>query len=163
MGYTEIVMLEFCKPFSVPRSKLVADLLCMAFWLLLAVGLFTAITLDRNLTKRVLWLEILPLIFLVFSITSFLNHIRSPQIKLHEQGLETPGERGPQILEWKNMETVTETREGIKIRGKKQENIFIPRAVTDYEEIRKHIIQMTCRQKAGAKTEAGGNPDPSGS
>ena len=154
-------MLEFCKPFSVPRSKLMADLLCMAFWLLLAVGLFAAITLDRNLTKRALWFELLPLIFLIFSVTSFLNHIRVPQIKLHEQGLEAAGERGPQILEWKNIETVAETRGGIRIRGRKKEEIFIPRAVTGYEDIRKHIMQMTGRQKAGAKTEAGGSPGPS--
>jgi hypothetical protein len=159
----KVNMLEICKPFNVPRSKLGMDLLCMAFWLFLVVGLFAAISLDRNLTKRALWFELLPLLFLIFSTRTFMSHIRAGQTRMHEQGLEMAGERGPQILEWKNMEKPLETRGGLTVRGKRGEHVFIPRAVMGYDGIRKQIMQMAGGQKVCPKTEGSGNPQPSGS
>jgi hypothetical protein len=127
----------------------------MAFWSVLGVGLFVAMAFDRNVAKSVLVLEFVPLIFLLFSARDFLNHMRAREIRVQKEGVETPGERCPQLLEWKNVEQVMEKggySGGLTLYGRKRERIFIPRAVTGYEEIRAYIVQMTNGQRDDAKT-----------
>ena len=134
---------------TVPRSRLLWDLGGLSFWTLLGLGLFLATAVDRNVNKAVLLLEVVPAIFLTFSLRDFLNHLRAREIRVQEQGVETPGERGPYLLEWKNVEQVRETSGcsgGLILQGKKRERIFIPRVVAEYGDLRDHVLQMTGRK-----------------
>lgn len=152
MSHTIAAMLELCKPLTVPRSRLLWDLGGMSFWAALALGLFIATAVDRNVNKGVLLLEVVPVAFLTGSARDFLNHLRAREIRLQKDGLETAGERGPQLLEWKMVDRVQETRGcsgGLILHGKRHERIFIPRVVTDYRAIRDHILQMTGQQNCG--------------
>ena len=149
MSCTIAAMLKLCKPLTVPRSRLLWDLGGLGFWTLLGLGLFLATTVDRNVNKAVLLLEVVPAIFLTVSIRDFLNHLRAREIRVQEQGVETPGERGPYLLEWKNVEQVRETSGysgGLILQGKKRERIFIPRVVAEYGDLRDHVLQMTGRK-----------------
>lgn len=154
-------MPDFSKPLTVPRGRLIWDLGGMCFWTALGVGLFAAVAIDRNVSKGILWLEFVPAMFLTFSTRDFVNHMRARGIRLQKEGLETAGERGPYLLEWKNVESVRETpgcSGGLLISGRKREQIFIPRMATGYEEIRQFIFQMMEGQKPAAKPSGDGNP-----
>lgn len=133
----------------------------MAFWSALGVSLFVAMALDRNVSKAVLLIELIPALFLTISTRDFMNHMRARGIRLQKEGLEIAGDRCPHLLEWKNVERICEKKGGpggFTIFGRKREKIFIPRAVTGYEEIREYILQMTSGQNSPAKSGSEGNP-----
>lgn len=134
------------QPLRVPNAKFAIDIVGLAFWVVLGVGLAIGIMTDQSLSKVAFFVVILPLILAGMAIRDIIRHKYASCILIHENGIEIRKKAGSEWFDWKEVKKLTERRKfsgGLTVYNQSGEALFIPFVVDDYNKIRDYIVSKS--------------------
>ena len=135
------------KSMRVSPLRIALDIVGIAIWTSAGLAFCVIVLVDQDTSKVALFIGIIPLFFTWIATRDFFRHRRARRITIQDQGVEVNGPRVLRVIKWKDIKSIIEKRTfsgGLILHGSDpKDEVFIPRAVEGYDDIRNNILQRT--------------------